>query len=81
MHYKLFRVITLSARDITLKSDKDGKIVLPHLATKPWLLILDTHAPQKTVDEKNLILVNTAMPIFGTCAHLLCNCKTETTTL
>ena len=28
MHYKLFRVITLSARDITLKSDKDGKIVI-----------------------------------------------------
>ena len=26
MHYKLFRVITLSARDITLKSDKDGKV-------------------------------------------------------
>ena len=28
MHYKLFRVITLSARDITLKSDKDGKIAI-----------------------------------------------------
>lgn len=27
MHYKLFRVITLSARDITLKSDKDGKLI------------------------------------------------------